>query len=70
MTVVHEGGASAERSTLAPVLAASRVRFARKHRGAVAAGLERAGIALADGIRGVGGARREAVTAAPKRALS
>ena len=45
-TVTHEGGASAPRSSLLPVLAASRVRYARKHRGAVGAAVERAGIAL------------------------
>lgn len=44
--VVHEGGASAPRSSLLPELAASRVRYARKHEGAVAAALERLGIAL------------------------
>ena len=43
---VHIGGASLPRSSLLPVLAASRVRYARKHqRGAVAL-LERGGIAL------------------------
>jgi N-acetylglucosaminyl-diphospho-decaprenol L-rhamnosyltransferase len=42
----HEGGASAPRPSLLPVLAASRIRYARKHRGRVAAELERAGVAL------------------------
>ena len=32
----HEGGASAPRASLLPVLAASRIRYARKHRGAAA----------------------------------
>jgi GT2 family glycosyltransferase len=45
-TVTHEGGASAPRSSLLPVLAASRVRYARKHRGPVGAVAERGGIAL------------------------
>jgi N-acetylglucosaminyl-diphospho-decaprenol L-rhamnosyltransferase len=45
-TVVHEGGASAPRASLLPVLAASRLRYAKKHRSAPAALLERAGIAL------------------------
>jgi N-acetylglucosaminyl-diphospho-decaprenol L-rhamnosyltransferase len=45
-TVTHEGGASAPRSSLLPVLAASRVRYARKHRGAAGAAVERGGIAL------------------------
>jgi N-acetylglucosaminyl-diphospho-decaprenol L-rhamnosyltransferase len=43
---VHEGGASAPRPALLPVLAESRVRYARKHFGPVRALLERAGIAL------------------------
>jgi GT2 family glycosyltransferase len=42
----HEGGASAPRPTLLPVLAASRVRYAAKHRSQVFAALERLGIAL------------------------
>jgi N-acetylglucosaminyl-diphospho-decaprenol L-rhamnosyltransferase len=44
--VEHEGGASAPRSNLLPVLAASRLRYARKHRGRVGAFMERAGVAL------------------------
>jgi GT2 family glycosyltransferase len=46
--VVHEGGASAPRSDLQPVLAASRVRYARLHHGRLVAALERAGIALGE----------------------
>lgn len=42
----HAGGASAPRAALLPVLAASRVRYARKHYRHPAALLERAGIAL------------------------
>jgi N-acetylglucosaminyl-diphospho-decaprenol L-rhamnosyltransferase len=42
----HEGGASAPRPGLLPVLAASRVRYARKHAGPARALLERAGWAL------------------------
>jgi N-acetylglucosaminyl-diphospho-decaprenol L-rhamnosyltransferase len=45
-TVVHDGGASAPRAALLPVLAASRVRYASKHRSAGYTLLERAGIAL------------------------
>lgn len=45
-TVVHQGGASAPRATLLPVLAASRLRYAAKHRSSPAALLERLGIAL------------------------
>lgn len=44
--VVHEGGGSADRSTLLHVAAASRVRYAQKHRARVAAFLERVGIGL------------------------
>jgi N-acetylglucosaminyl-diphospho-decaprenol L-rhamnosyltransferase len=44
--VHHEGGASAPSASLLPVLAASRVRYARKHRSRPAAALERLGIAL------------------------
>jgi N-acetylglucosaminyl-diphospho-decaprenol L-rhamnosyltransferase len=43
---VHEGGASAPRSELLPLLADSRIRYARKHRGRVAATIERLGIGL------------------------
>ena len=45
-TAVHEGGASAPRPALAGVLAASRVRYARKHRGRAGAAAERTGLAL------------------------
>jgi GT2 family glycosyltransferase len=44
--VTHEGGASAPRASLLPVLAASRIRYATKHRSSVAALLERGGVAL------------------------
>lgn len=44
--VVHEGGASAPRASLLPVLAASRVRYAKKHRSAAGAFAERLGVAL------------------------
>jgi N-acetylglucosaminyl-diphospho-decaprenol L-rhamnosyltransferase len=45
-TCRHIGGRSAPRSALLPVLARSRIRYARLHRGRVALGLERTGIAL------------------------
>ena len=45
-TITHVGGASAPRSSLFPVLAASRIRYAEKHRSRPFALLERAGIAL------------------------
>ena len=44
--VVHEGGASAPRASLLPVLAASRARYARKHESTMVAFLERVGIAV------------------------
>jgi hypothetical protein len=40
------GGASAPRAGLFPVLASSRIRYARKHSGRLVAALERAGVAL------------------------
>jgi GT2 family glycosyltransferase len=43
---IHVEGASGPRDSLLPVLAASRVRYARKHRGRVGAALERGGVAL------------------------
>lgn len=44
--IAHIGGASAPRASLLPALAASRLRYAAKHRSAPAALLERIGIAL------------------------
>jgi N-acetylglucosaminyl-diphospho-decaprenol L-rhamnosyltransferase len=41
---VHEGGASAPRAALLPVLAASRIRYARRHRSLPVALLERLGV--------------------------
>lgn len=66
--VTHEGGASAPRSSLLPVLAASKLRYARKHRGRVPATLERAGLALAAGLR-VGLARDPAIRRGHLRSL-
>jgi GT2 family glycosyltransferase len=45
-TARHQGGASAPRAGLLPVLARSRVAYARKHWGPVAASLETLGVAL------------------------
>jgi N-acetylglucosaminyl-diphospho-decaprenol L-rhamnosyltransferase len=45
-TVVHEGGASAPRPALLPVLAASRIRYAHKHAKPSIAFLERVGVGL------------------------
>ena len=44
--VTHLGGASAPRASLLPVLAASRIRYAEKHRSRAYALLERLGVAL------------------------
>jgi GT2 family glycosyltransferase len=44
---LHVGGASAPRPALMPILAASRIRYARKHVGGWRSALERLGIALA-----------------------
>jgi len=44
--VLHEGGASAPRTSLLPVLASSRLRYADKHRGHLFSFLERLGIGL------------------------
>ena len=63
-TVVHEGGASAPRAALLPVLAASRVRYARKHqpraRRAARAARDRARRAHARGRRAAAASRRAA----------
>jgi GT2 family glycosyltransferase len=45
-TIRHRGGASAPRAALLPVLARSRVEYARKHWGRARASLETAGVAL------------------------
>jgi hypothetical protein len=45
-TVHHVGGHSAPRSSLLPVLAASRLRYARKHGSRLAALLQRLGMAI------------------------
>lgn len=50
-TATHVGGASAPRASLLPVLAASRLLYARKHRGRGTVLLERIGIALEELIR-------------------
>jgi GT2 family glycosyltransferase len=71
--VSHEGGASAPRASLLPVLAESRRLYADKHRSRPGALLERAGIALEAAIRVVvsrgGGAARRGHAGALRRAL-
>ena len=49
----HEGGASAPRHGLLPILAASRIRYANKHDNRAAALLERAGVALGSATHAV-----------------
>jgi N-acetylglucosaminyl-diphospho-decaprenol L-rhamnosyltransferase len=66
--VEHEGGASAPRAELLPVLAASRLRYATKHRGPLAALLERLGIGL-DALTHLVLARGGRVRAGHARAL-
>jgi N-acetylglucosaminyl-diphospho-decaprenol L-rhamnosyltransferase len=46
VTVHHEGGRSAPRASLYPILARSRTRYAREHYGPVSAFLQRAGLAV------------------------
>ena len=46
VTLVHDGGGSAPRTSLLPVLAQSRVLYAQKHFGRATRTLERAGLAL------------------------
>jgi GT2 family glycosyltransferase len=45
-TCAHVGGVSTPRPRLLPVLAASRIRYARKHRSRLVAELERVGVGL------------------------
>jgi N-acetylglucosaminyl-diphospho-decaprenol L-rhamnosyltransferase len=47
----HAGGASAPRTELLPVLAASRIRYARKHGGVLAALLERTALTIESALR-------------------
>jgi GT2 family glycosyltransferase len=68
---LHAGGASAPRPSLLPVLARSRVRYARKHSGPLAALLTRIGIALiaaTHAVAGRGGRANRAGHAASLRA--
>ncbi|MGH2798630.1 MAG: glycosyltransferase family 2 protein [Thermoleophilaceae bacterium] len=51
VVAVHAGGASAPRASLLPVLAASRIRYARKHQGTTTALLERFGVGLGAATR-------------------
>jgi len=55
VTCVHEGGRSLPRARLLPLLAASRLRYAKRHRGAFGAALERVGIGLGEVLRTIVG---------------
>jgi N-acetylglucosaminyl-diphospho-decaprenol L-rhamnosyltransferase len=66
----HEGGASAPPEHVLPVLAASRVRYARKHRGSLPAFLERLGVAIGAMTRIVASGRRRAHARSFRAALS
>jgi N-acetylglucosaminyl-diphospho-decaprenol L-rhamnosyltransferase len=68
-TCLHEGGASAPRASLLPVLAASRVRYAQKHFPAPVRLGERVGIAVGALTHAVAGRGGRAVRAGHLRAL-
>ena len=67
--VEHVGGASAPRAGLLPALAASRVRYARKHHGHLVAFLERVGVALEAATHALVGRGGRAARAGHARAL-
>ena len=67
--VTHQGGASGDRSGLLHVLAASRIRYARKHFTPAGAAFERAGVALGSLTRLVAARRGRAMRAGHVRAL-
>jgi hypothetical protein len=67
--IVHVGGASAPRASLLPVLAASRLRYAAKHRSRSTAMLERVGIALGEATHLLVGRGGRAARAGHARAL-
>jgi hypothetical protein len=67
--VVHAGGASTPTGAHVPTLAASRVRYARKHRSRLAAALERGGVALSAATHVVLGAQGPAVRRGHLRSL-
>jgi len=54
-TCVHAGGGSRPRAQLLPMLAASRLRYARRHRGRIGSSLERLGIGLGEIVRTIFG---------------
>lgn len=66
---VHRGGRSAPRADLLPMLACSRVRYARKHYGSTVAFLQRSGVALGMLTHMLVSAQGEATRAGYRRAL-
>ena len=68
-SVVHLGGASAPRAALLPTLAASRVRYAERHRGRAVALLERVGVGLGASTHVLVGRGGRAARAGHARAL-
>jgi N-acetylglucosaminyl-diphospho-decaprenol L-rhamnosyltransferase len=68
-TAVHLGGASAPRASLLPRLAASRIRYAQKHRSPVGAVVERIGIGVGELTHAIVSAGGPAVRLGHARAL-
>ncbi|HET8743487.1 MAG TPA: glycosyltransferase family 2 protein [Gaiella sp.] len=54
-TCVHDGGRSSPRAQLLPMLAASRLRYARRYRGRVGFLVERVGIGLGEALHAIAG---------------
>ena len=52
---VHEGGRSLPQARLLPMLAASRLEYAKRHHGAIGAIVERVGIGVGEGLRTIVG---------------
>jgi GT2 family glycosyltransferase len=68
-TAIHIGGQSAPRAQLLPTLAASRIRYARKHHRKLVALLERIGVGLGEVTHAVFTDKGRAVRAGHLRAL-
>ena len=67
--VTHQGGASAPRASLLPTLAASRIRYARKHRSRTYEFFERGGVGLSALTHLVGGRGGRSARTGHARAL-
>ena len=66
----HRGGESSPRAKMLPVLAVSRIRYARKHRGVAGELVERAGVALGAATHGLVGRGGWAMRAGHLRAIA